>query len=48
MIFCPFRKSCVKTAKLLAQLWESTVPTDRMWPSPICAPQVMNDDLRSE
>ena len=34
MVFCMTRKSCVSTAKLLANLWASKGPRDRHWPGP--------------
>jgi ATP-dependent DNA helicase HFM1/MER3 len=48
IIFCPFRKSCVKTAKSLAQLWTSTVPSDRLWAGPKRAPGILDNELRRE
>ncbi|MCJ1225906.1 Sec63 [Toensbergia leucococca] len=45
MIFCFTRKSTATTAKLLANIWVSKAPRDRLWPGPTRRIAVSDPDL---
>lgn len=47
MVFCFTRKSCISTANLLANLWATKAPQDRLWPGPTFRVVVQDSDLRS-
>ena len=46
MIFCFTRKSCLLTAKLLANIWASKGLRDRPWPSPTRRVEVQEPELK--
>jgi hypothetical protein len=46
MVFCFTRRSCISTAKLLANLWATRAPQDRLWPGPTFRMAVQDPDLK--
>lgn len=48
IVFCPFRNSCISTAKSLVQLWTSTTQSNRLWPGPSQTPGILDNQLRGE
>ena len=47
MVFCTTRRSCVSTARLLANLWATRNPRDREWPGPTFRVVVQDPELKS-
>lgn len=47
MIFCFTRKSCLETAKFLAEWWKTSAPRNRHWHAPTGHISVENRDLQS-
>ena len=47
MVFCFTRKSCISTARLLANLWATRAPKDRLWPGPTFKIVVQDPELKS-
>ncbi|EHY60257.1 uncharacterized protein HMPREF1120_08225 [Exophiala dermatitidis NIH/UT8656] len=46
MIFCPTRKGSMATAKMLADLWTSSHPSQRLWSGPEKLSPFSNSDLK--
>lgn len=46
MVFCFTRRSCISTARLLANLWATWAPEDRLWPGPTFRMVVQDSDLK--
>ncbi|KAF2857666.1 hypothetical protein K470DRAFT_266674 [Piedraia hortae CBS 480.64] len=46
MVFCFTRKSCVETAKLLANWWATKSPNDRHWSAPLRQINVTDKELK--
>ncbi|KAI5918167.1 hypothetical protein F4810DRAFT_704375 [Camillea tinctor] len=46
MIFCFTRKSCQRTARILAEWWSTCRPDDKAWPAPTQRIPVISQDLQ--